>query len=130
MPIRSRYQTFYDYYDHFWTVLNCFTISGLSITKRAVHKYSHNTHIRWWSFISKRLPAYNTIGLKCLLTVAFSQKRLEIFFCCQNKYSKSLSWAEDLNFPPKTGNNLPYVRHYKPRLVYFLPHLQRSFLCF
>ena len=24
----------------------------------------------------------------------------------QNKYSKSLSWAENLNFPPKTVNNL------------------------
>ena len=25
---------------------------------------------------------------------------------CQQKYSKSLSWAENLNFPPKTVNNL------------------------
>jgi hypothetical protein len=25
---------------------------------------------------------------------------------------------------------LPYARHYKPRLVYFLPHFQRPFLCF
>ena len=24
----------------------------------------------------------------------------------QHKYSKSLSWAENLNFPPKTINNL------------------------
>ena len=24
---------------------------------------------------------------------------------CQHKYSKSLSWAENLNFPPKTVNN-------------------------
>ena len=23
-----------------------------------------------------------------------------------------------------------YGRHYKPRLVYFLPHFQRTFLCF
>jgi hypothetical protein len=28
------------------------------------------------------------------------------FFHCQHKYSKSLSWAESLNFPPKTVNNL------------------------
>ena len=28
------------------------------------------------------------------------------FFHCQHKYSKSLSWAEHLNFPPKTVNNL------------------------
>ena len=28
------------------------------------------------------------------------------FLHCQNKYSKSLSWAENLNFPPKTVNNL------------------------
>ena len=28
------------------------------------------------------------------------------FFHCQHKYSKSLSWAENLNFPPKTLNNL------------------------
>ena len=27
-------------------------------------------------------------------------------FRCQNKYSKSLSWAENLNFLPKTVNNL------------------------
>ena len=26
--------------------------------------------------------------------------------------------------------NIPYARHYKPRLVYFLPHFQRPFLCF
>ena len=25
---------------------------------------------------------------------------------------------------------LPYARHYKPRLVYFLPHFQRPFFCF
>ena len=28
------------------------------------------------------------------------------FFSCQNEYSKSLSWAEILKFPPKTVNNL------------------------
>ena len=28
------------------------------------------------------------------------------FFHCQHKYSKLLSWAENLNFPPKTVNNL------------------------
>ena len=28
------------------------------------------------------------------------------FLHCQNKYSKSLSWAENLNFPPKSVNNL------------------------
>ena len=27
-------------------------------------------------------------------------------FHCQYKYSKSLPWAENLNFPPKTVNNL------------------------
>ena len=27
------------------------------------------------------------------------------FLHCQNKYSKSLSWAENLNFPPKSVNN-------------------------
>ena len=26
--------------------------------------------------------------------------------------------------------DLPYARHYKPRLVYFLTHFQRPFLCF
>ena len=40
------------------------------------------------------------------LKVALSQKRLEIFFHCQNKYSISLSWVENLNFPPKKVNNL------------------------
>ena len=28
------------------------------------------------------------------------------FLHCQNKYFKSLSWAENLNFPPKSVNNL------------------------
>ena len=28
------------------------------------------------------------------------------FLHLQHKYSKSLSWAENLNFPPKTVNNL------------------------
>ena len=28
------------------------------------------------------------------------------------------------------SNSIPYARHYKPRLVYFLPHFQRPFLCF
>ena len=28
------------------------------------------------------------------------------FLLLQNKYSKSLSWAENLNFLPKTVNNL------------------------
>ena len=28
------------------------------------------------------------------------------FLHCQDKYSKSLSWAENLNFPPKTVNKL------------------------
>ena len=26
--------------------------------------------------------------------------------------------------------HLPYMRYYKPQLVYFLPHFQRPFLCF
>ena len=30
----------------------------------------------------------------------------------------------------KSKSNIPYARHYKPRLVYFLPHFQRPFLCF
>ena len=28
------------------------------------------------------------------------------FLSLQNKYSKSLSWAENLDFPPKSENNL------------------------
>ena len=40
------------------------------------------------------------------LKVALSQKIMEKNFHCQHKYSKSLSWAENLNFPPKTVNNL------------------------
>jgi hypothetical protein len=38
--------------------------------------------------------------------VALSQKRLENFFLLQDKYSKSLSLAENLKFPPKTVYNL------------------------
>ena len=35
---------------------------------------------------------------------------------------------------PNSGHELaiyvPYARHYKPQLVYFLPHFQRPLLCF
>ena len=37
-----------------------------------------------------------------ILKVAFSQK----VRCGSKNYSKSLSWAENLNFPPKTVNNI------------------------
>ena len=30
----------------------------------------------------------------------------------------------------RVPNKISYARHYKPRLVYFLPHSQRPFLCF
>ena len=30
----------------------------------------------------------------------------------------------------KVTNDVPYARHYKPWLAYFLPHFQRPFLCF
>ena len=30
----------------------------------------------------------------------------------------------------KINKYLPYARHYKPRLVYFLPHFQRPFFVF
>jgi hypothetical protein len=36
----------------------------------------------------------------------FKSEKTGEFFRCQNKYSKSLSSAENLNFPPKTVNNL------------------------
>jgi hypothetical protein len=36
----------------------------------------------------------------------FKSEEAGDFFRCQNRYSKSLSWAENLNFPPKTVNNL------------------------
>ena len=36
----------------------------------------------------------------------FKSEETGILFCCQNKYSKSLSWEKNLNFPPKTVNNL------------------------
>ena len=36
----------------------------------------------------------------------FKSEETGEFFRCQNKYSKSLSWAENLNFPPKRVNNL------------------------
>ena len=41
-----------------------------------------------------------------MLKVALSRKDTVEFFHCQHKCSKSLSWAENLNFPPKTVNNL------------------------
>ena len=36
----------------------------------------------------------------------FKSEDTEEFFHCQNKYSKTLSCAENLNFSPKTVNNL------------------------
>ena len=40
--------------------------------------------------------------LNRILNVAFCQK----VRCGSKNYSKSLSWAENLNFPPKTVNNI------------------------
>ena len=51
-------------------------------------------------------------GLKKLWIVlyfskgSFKSEETGEFFCRQNRYSKSLSWAENLNFPPKTLNNI------------------------
>ena len=36
----------------------------------------------------------------------FNSEETGGFLHLQNKYSKSLSWAKNLNFPPKTVNNL------------------------
>ena len=36
----------------------------------------------------------------------FKSEETRGFLLLQNKYSKSLSWAKNLNFPPKTVNNL------------------------
>ena len=38
--------------------------------------------------------------------MVLNQKIPKNFFHCQHKYSKSLSWAKNLNFLPKTVNNL------------------------
>ena len=48
------------------------------------------------------------IPQKCgdIVKGGFKSEETGEFFRCQNKYSKSLSWAENLNFPPKTVNNL------------------------
>ena len=36
----------------------------------------------------------------------FKSEDTEEYLHCQHEYSKSLSWAENFNFPPKTVNNL------------------------
>jgi hypothetical protein len=40
-----------------------------------------------------------------MLKGGFKSEETGWFLHCQNKYSKSLSWAENLNFPPKSVNN-------------------------
>ena len=55
---------------------------------------------------------FKKIGSKSINTQYFRRKTglksedTEEFLHLQHKYSKSLSWAENLNFPPKTVNNL------------------------
>ena len=51
----------------------------------------------------KKLLKIHSLNNEQDLIKPLSQK---IFFHCLHKYSKSLSWAENLNFPPKTVNNL------------------------
>ena len=43
-----------------------------------------------------------------------------------NDYEKLVEGT--LRCPINMHFNLPYARHYKPRLVYFLPHSQRPFM--
>jgi hypothetical protein len=53
--------------------------------------------------------------------------RLNYFMCSLAEQHAQYTWF--LTDQPGR-KQLPYVRHYKPRLVYFLPHFQRPFLCF
>ena len=40
------------------------------------------------------------------IKVGFKSEDIREFLHCQIKYAKSLSWTENLNFPPKTIDNL------------------------
>ena len=52
------------------------------------------------------LTVWSLWGNPELAKGGFKSKDTGEFFHCQNKYSKTLSWAENLNFPPKTVNSL------------------------
>ena len=57
---------------------------------------------------SRETPSAKQVILKKLIIIkgGFKSEDTGEFFHCQHKYSKSLSWAENFNFPPKTVNNL------------------------
>ena len=59
-------------------------------------------HFETWKHAEKLLLTHSPP----LSKGGFKSEETGEFFRCQNKYSKSLSWAENLNFPPKTVNNL------------------------
>ena len=77
-------------------------------------KKSPSKFLSWyiWSTILKNLPVwifhqvlFNT-NENNLLKGGFKSEDTREFLHLQHKYSKSLSWAEKLNFLPKTVNNL------------------------
>ena len=51
-------------------------------------------------------PAVGQYDKKSTTKGCFKSEETRGFLPLQDKYSKSLSWAENLNFPPKTVNNL------------------------
>ena len=46
------------------------------------------------------------MGVKIVIKGGFKSEDTGKFLHCQHEYSKSLSWAENWNFLPKTVNNL------------------------
>ena len=55
---------------------------------------------------TKTLELHSSLYKLLFCKGGFKSEETGEFFSCQNKYCKSLSWAENLNFLPKTVNNL------------------------
>ena len=89
---------------------------------RKINDHGNNNKIVSWIrmlyifyFTSKSSQFWNLFWLKlcqskniltCLPKGGFKSEETWKKFWCQKKYSKSLSWAENLNFPPKKVNSL------------------------
>ena len=59
----------------------------------------------------------------------FKSEETGEFFRCQNEYSKSLSWAENLNIPPKTVTNFFKFSAKDSNLEYLFWQQKNSSVC-
>jgi hypothetical protein len=106
-----------------------------------LHLAAHQRHLKVCELIIEKLQDKNpkcNIG-KTPLHLAASKGHLKICLLIMNKVDDKYPKCDDgltpLHSAAISGHLhicelIPYARHYKPRLVYFLPHFQRPFLCF